>query len=123
MTKSVRNRILAIILLPAFIWLMYNNAANWHLHQLSSGWIVSHAHPFDSSTDSNGTAPCHKHSATQLLILNEISSLLIQAIVVVAVFVFFREGQAQRFLLQVRVQIIRNYLPIPLLRGPPRLCY
>jgi hypothetical protein len=123
MVKSHRNRILAIVLLPAFVWLMYNNAANWHLHQLSSGWIISHAHPFDASDGADNKFPAHTHNSAQLLVLNEISDLLTLAIVVVALSVLLIKVHQHYFTSVVQEKLIFHSFLIPYLRGPPWLCY
>ncbi|MDG5799264.1 hypothetical protein QA597_02690 [Marinilabiliaceae bacterium ANBcel2] len=55
--------------LPLFLWLGYNNAANWHYHVNSQGAIVKHAHPYQPSKDTSSNCQEHSHSKAEFAIL------------------------------------------------------
>jgi len=59
-----------LLLLPAVIWLFTNTLINKHYHYLSDGQVVSHAHPYNKSTNKGTPFKSHHHSKTQLVFLS-----------------------------------------------------
>ena len=70
------RKFILIILFPAICWLFINNHINRHSHQLKSGYIIYHAHPYEK--DNTGKLPfqSHHHSNNELFILDLISNVL-----------------------------------------------
>lgn len=55
-------RIFILLILPVYLALLANSMMNMHVHVLSGGMVVRHAHPFDHST---GSGEKHHHSASE----------------------------------------------------------
>jgi hypothetical protein len=55
--------------------LIANNVMFMHSHYLSDGTIITHAHPFKKSADSE-PIPVHSHSKAELLILENLQVLI-----------------------------------------------
>ena len=53
---------------------IFNNIAWQHMHVLSDGTLVTHAHPYNKSAD-NAPAKQHHHTATEMLILENLEIL------------------------------------------------
>ncbi len=64
---------LTLLLLPAFVFLMHNQVANWHYHLLPSGIPVKHAHPFDKSELPPKPFASHGHTDLELLLFGQLS--------------------------------------------------
>lgn len=123
MTKPFRHRLYVLLLLPAFIWLIYNNAANRHLHLVGHGWLISHAHPYDHSGPLGKSGPLHKHNEAQLIVLSQITHLLDLAILVAAFrLIIIKEFQTRPVAIYTS-QLLHTTFNIPLFRGPPVLAY
>lgn len=73
---------------PAICWLFLNNAVNRHFHQLQSGHVITHAHPYHKENTDKSPFQSHHHSDFELLILDLISNpvVLIGAISSIALF-------------------------------------
>ena len=63
------------ILLPAMILLAGNAVFNWHVHRQVDGTLIVHAHPYQKSGSSNGTAN-HHHSSHECFSLQQFTSFL-----------------------------------------------
>ncbi len=63
------------ILLPAMILLASNAVFNWHVHKQADGTVMVHAHPYQKSGSSNGTAN-HHHSSHECFSLHQITGFL-----------------------------------------------
>jgi hypothetical protein len=116
------HRIGAILLLPAFVWLIYNYSVNWHLHYLDSGWTVTHAHPFDKNDAPVSNTPSHHHNGSQLLILDQVFQLLTLALVLICISEIFRRVVSHKSDEEIKKQILAFQHCIPPLRGPPSAC-
>jgi hypothetical protein len=66
------------ILLLAVLWLFYNATVNRHVHILSDGYVISHAHPFAENTSDSGQngGADHRHSEKELMLLSLFASLV-----------------------------------------------
>ena len=112
-------RILAILIIPALVWVGYNNAANWHLHRLEFGLITTHSHSYEKTSESDQPFKTHKHNNWELIILNQIFQILlvITALAVIAILV---KQSFHRLVIQAPILIISNnskdLIPV---RGPP----
>ena len=79
MKTSVRNitKKIAIIFMIGIIGLLItNNVIFLHIHKLTNGYIVTHAHPFNRSDDS-APIKSHHHSKTELIFLENLQLLFI----------------------------------------------
>ena len=65
---------LFLLLLPAVIWLFLNASVNRHIHLLSSGCIISHAHPYEKTPSDPIPFAKHDHTKTELFLLSLISN-------------------------------------------------
>ncbi|PKQ62843.1 hypothetical protein BZG02_11655 [Labilibaculum filiforme] len=63
------------ILLPAMMVLAGNAVFNLHVHRDSHGYVMVHAHPYQKSGSTNGTAN-HHHSSHECFALQQITSFL-----------------------------------------------
>ena len=52
-------KLFILLVLPVYLFLLGNSMSNMHLHVLSNGMVVKHAHPFDREADSQEH---HSHS-------------------------------------------------------------
>lgn len=52
-------KLFILLVLPVYLVLLGNSMSNMHLHVLSNGMVVKHAHPFERKADSQDR---HSHS-------------------------------------------------------------
>jgi len=121
MTKRLILRLFAVLLLPTILLLSYNYSVNWHIHRLDSGYLVTHAHPFDKGELPVGKLPDHKHNGGQLLFLDQIFQSLTLALIVIFVVEQIRRTQVVTQIVQTHIHTVAGWHPVPQLRGPPRL--
>jgi hypothetical protein len=57
------KKLLSSFLILFTVVLFFNNAVNWHYHQLPNGIVVEHAHPYDRNS-SSADEPFEKHTHT-----------------------------------------------------------
>jgi hypothetical protein len=113
---------LSIILIIFTLALFFNNAVNWHYHQLPNGIVIEHAHPYEKSSSSAGSPfQSHQHSDIEYLILDLIFGgglIIVLVLPVLKLFLQFRER-----LLFVEPLAIPIQTPslAPPLRGPPSI--
>lgn len=74
---SIVRRLFVLVLVAVVGLLAINNAAFYHLHKLSDGRIVAHAHPFTHSGSSDGPIQSHKHSQQEYLFFDSILVLFV----------------------------------------------
>ena len=67
------SKSLFLLLLPAVMWLFLNASVNRHIHFLSDGYIISHAHPYEKSPSGPIPFEKHDHTKTELFLLSLIS--------------------------------------------------
>lgn len=84
------RELVALISIPIILLLFYNQAANWHLHQLPSGIVIEHSHPVPiSKKSSDSPYQKHTHSNWEMFLFAMVSAitslLVIQAILLLAV--------------------------------------
>ena len=109
-----------IIIFPAICWLFINNSINRHSHQLKSGYIIYHAHPYQKENTNNSPFQSHHHSDFELLFLDLISNIvvLLGASFSVAIFLILIK--------EIKVQTTQTFsyldpYTIQRYRGPPVL--
>ncbi len=114
------KRLLSFVLILFTLALFFNNAVNWHYHQLPNGIVVEHAHPYGKSSSASG-APFekHHHSDFEYLILDLVYYSGLVIILAVLVIKIFRESKTRPQLLMPVPVINSVYSRLPLLRAPP----
>ncbi|WP_096429141.1 hypothetical protein [Labilibaculum antarcticum] len=72
--RKIKIAVLSI-LFPAMILLASNTVFNWHVHKQADGTVMVHAHPYQKSGSTNGTAN-HHHSSHECFSLHQITGFL-----------------------------------------------
>lgn len=114
------KRLLSFVLIIFTLALFFNNAVNWHYHQLPNGIVVEHAHPYGkSSSASSSPFENHHHSDFEYLILDLVYYSGLVILLAVLAIKIFRKPIARRRLLTPAPVINSFYSRLPLLRAPP----
>lgn len=84
------RELVALISIPIILLLFYNQAANWHFHQLPSGIVIEHSHPVPiSKKTSDSPYQKHTHSNWEMFLYAMVSAitslLVIQAVLLLKV--------------------------------------
>lgn len=75
------KKLILIILLPAISWLFFNSVYYRHLHKISSGIVISHAHPFSNTDCANSPFSGHNHSENEYILYDVLSNSIIPILV------------------------------------------
>ncbi len=67
------SRILVPVFLVVILCYVANATINQHYHKLSSGVILSHAHPYQNSDNPGIPFKDHNHSSAEFIFLEQIS--------------------------------------------------
>ncbi len=114
------KRLLSFLLIASTLALFWNNAVNWHYHQLPNGIVVEHAHPYSKTPASPGTPfEKHHHSDFEYLILDLIYHGTLIVLMVVLALVAYRQLLMRNIRLKLPERVYSRYYSLPLLRGPP----
>lgn len=81
------KKIIPLLLVLPILWLFHNRMANWHLHELSNGIVIEHAHPYEKSPGSSSEN--HHHGAFEFLFLDLLFKAVYFILVLAAFFQFF----------------------------------
>ncbi|MBU8893520.1 MAG: hypothetical protein KOO66_12130 [Bacteroidales bacterium] len=118
------KKIIALLLLPAISWLFFNSVYYRHLHESSSGLIISHAHPYDKVTDRCSNVPyaSHNHTEEEFVLYDIISNTILPVLVAlfVSLLLFYKLIAENRFVLQENIYYSDYYL-LQQYRGPPTI--
>ncbi len=76
MNNNKWHKLIALIVVPAIMFLYYNKSANWHYHITENGFVVEHAHPFSNSMIPETPFQDHEHSDAEYLFLAEMMQSL-----------------------------------------------
>ena len=113
-------KFLVFLIIPALLWIGYNNVANWHLHQLEFGLLTSHAHAYERSAGNDDPVQDHQHNKRELIFLNQIFqsflvclSLFIIASIVRRPFNYLDQKHSETLIYRSPYKLI----PV---RGPPQ---
>lgn len=68
MVRIKPSSILLLLLLPALMWLFFNTTFNRHIHVLSDGYVITHAHPFVQDQAASDPSKTHRHTKKELLL-------------------------------------------------------
>lgn len=73
MMKRDLSKHFLLLLLPAVVWLFINATVNKHIHYLSGGSIISHAHPYHKTPSNPDPPGPHQHNGLELFLLSLVS--------------------------------------------------
>ncbi len=76
MNNNKWHKLLAVIALPAVMFLYFNQSTNWHYHITKDGFIIEHAHPFANNMIPGTPFQDHEHSDAEYLFLAEMMQSL-----------------------------------------------
>jgi hypothetical protein len=119
------RKLVLLILLPALSWLFFNSIYYRHLHQLSTGIIISHSHPFEKTTKETSDSPfaSHNHSEEEFFLYDTISNTILYFLLAffgsLLFILFIVKELKNQFLLGDYTQ--DTFLLQPY-RGPPVFC-
>jgi hypothetical protein len=78
LSKLSSLRKISRLLMPVFLVVVFcyvaNATLNQHYHKLSSGIIMSHAHPYHNNNDAGVPFKNHSHSSAEFIFLDQIST-------------------------------------------------
>lgn len=97
--------------------LLLNQALYTHTHVLPDGSIVSHAHPFNKSQESQGGSS-HQHSTLEFFLLQNLQILFL--ISMISAFLFSLDLEIGKVCVVSRKHIPVQLIPLPG-RAPPRI--
>lgn len=107
MNNKKWNNLLAMIAIPALMFLYFNQVANWHYHITTEGFIVEHAHPFTNNTLPDTPFQDHEHSDAEYLMLAQMmQSIGVVVFVLLLLGILFRPAKNPAVI-----------TPVPLLAG------
>ena len=113
------RKYLVIFILPALFWLFTNSVINWHYHQLPSGIIIQHAHPYKKQSTENSPIQSHDHSSVELVLLDLVSNpLFLLTVFIVAVGQFLPFSNFKKNIYNL-LPPLRKFYNIPDYHAPP----
>lgn len=115
------SRSLILIVLIAVLWLFYNAAVNRHVHILSDGYVISHAHPFADKEAVPGQSgeTGHRHSEQELMLLSLFSGLVYAFIFILILSPFLHSFLQLPGSGQGPQKMTRNYYQVHHYHAPP----
>ncbi|MFC2104197.1 hypothetical protein ACFLS4_02440 [Bacteroidota bacterium] len=117
------KKIILIILLPAISWLFFNSVYYRHLHQSTTGFAISHAHPFSKSADNATNSPfaSHKHQKSEFVLYDVISNSILPTLVAVFISLLVFDRLIIEYIIsEEKLQNQELYL-LQKYRGPPSI--
>jgi hypothetical protein len=115
--NDISYRLIAISLIVVVGIHSLNSFFNTHSHRLPDGTVITHAHPYDHSSDTN-PFKSHKHTATELVFLASMIHFL-PAIAFLLIGLVVVCGKRTNHIFQLLPR--QFFVGIPSLRGPPAL--
>lgn len=80
--KKYLLKAMAILAIALTFMLLANHAVYMHIHVLDNGFVITHAHPFDKTSD-NELPKKHKHSPEEILFFSALSLLFIGLMLII----------------------------------------
>jgi uncharacterized membrane protein len=92
MMKGIRKAgfFIGLVLLLTLSLVIYNNTFNLHLHLLSNGKTITHAHPFEPLADNPLPFQNHPHNQDELVFYAKIFDLFNTYFLLTFLFIFVR---------------------------------
>lgn len=112
---------LILILLFAVLWLFFNATVNRHVHILSDGFVISHAHPFVEKEAAPGQSPdtTHKHSEKELMLLSLFTAFVYTFIVFLVLRPFLQNFPQILRIQSSHQEPVRDYFQLHHYHAPP----
>lgn len=112
---------LILILLFAVLWLFFNATVNRHVHMLSDGYVISHAHPIVEKETAPGesTAKTHKHSEKELMLLSLFTGLVFTFLVILVLRPFLYEFPQKLRIQSCHQPVVRKHFQVFHYHAPP----
>ena len=110
---------MVVIVIPAVIFLYFNQAANWHYHITEDGFIVEHAHPFANNMIPGTPFQDHEHSDAEYLFLAEMMHSLGFVLVVLFLLGLLLQTKRSPSLLPIPAFLSNDGTQPIIPRGPP----
>lgn len=82
------------LLIALFAFQVVNKSVYTHSHKLANGIIVTHAHPFNKSDDSN-PYKSHQHLQTDFIFFENLEILFLVLFTIVAAYEIAKESQSK----------------------------
>lgn len=115
--KNITIRIIVFIMIGIMGTMITNKAVYLHVHKLSTGEVVTHAHPYNKTQDSQ-PIKTHHHSSIEFLLIQNLEVIFPLVLLTLAFFGLNNE-------IKVRYYFLSSYqfTPVKLYRGraPPWL--
>lgn len=116
------KKIILIILLPALSWLFFNTVYYRHLHQLSSGINISHAHPYNKTNEcTSDPFASHNHTEDEYILYDIISNTILFTLIAVFISLLVFNNLVTDYIIhEEKLQFQELYL-LQKYRGPPSI--
>ncbi len=110
MVRIKPSHILLLLLLPALMWLFFNTTFNRHVHVLSDGYVITHAHPFVKNQAAADTPPAHRHTKKELLLFGLFCEIVFSILALLVLRPYLRtHPQVLRFQSIRRIPVRKNF--------------
>lgn len=106
------------VFLPIIIALSLNSVFFKHAHKLSDGSVIFHAHPFKPIDNKTTPFENHKHSGSELFLLDQITYFLYLTVGIFALALFLN-SKKEEYDLQFIPVPVKTYFLNKSPRGPP----
>jgi len=114
---NTAKSLLACVLLLVMTAMLVNKVVYTHVHVLAEGSLVSHAHPFQQSSESN-SQNTHQHTNLVLYLLDQLDILIY---CIAALFILSRVVQSSSLLVPATAPLRPAFVPLHQVRPPPVL--
>ncbi len=120
MTKKIfLYKLFFIALIPAVLFLFYNQKTNTHYHILDNGQVIEHSHPYKNSATPGSPYQEHEHSSSELIFLSLLSEIT-GAFILLAILISALNKKLVFYISQVQDIYVKSvYLLTDKKRGPP----
>ncbi len=116
--RKIKEVVLAVCMI-CILGLTYNAFANSHVHILSNGFVINHAHPFSDTADTNSPDPVNNHSDSEYIFLDQINLQYIMPILFILAFIFISVSKKTTLIVHEE-QLVPLTVPIQIKgRAPP----
>lgn len=113
--KHISFKTVALLMVTVIAMLTFNQSVNIHTHKLDDGTIVSHAHPYNKTSDSD-PIKSHHHTLTELLILEHFEILFLSIFIAIAL---LQTSQLVKRNTQTELHFKPHYIHYAPGRAPP----
>ncbi|MBI9069250.1 MAG: hypothetical protein JEZ09_18275 [Salinivirgaceae bacterium] len=90
--RKIMTKFFTFLMIGVIAMLVVNKVVFMHVHKLSDGTIIEHAHPFDKNTDSE-PFKSHHHSNAGFFFYENLNFLFLVLSLIIALILFFENEQ------------------------------